>query len=202
MDIAPLTADRAGEAANVLAAAFRANAGFRVALPGIDEAARERRLRPVFRSFVRTCLGHGEPTIVMEGGRVVGASLCYGPGAYPLSFGRWLQNSAGSLLLGPLTTARLAIIDAWMRDGHRAAPHWYLFMLGVEPRCHGRGYGGALLRHLSERADRDGMPAWLETDTRENVTLYRRFGYAVTAEEVVRPFASLTMWRMVRSNAR
>jgi ribosomal protein S18 acetylase RimI-like enzyme len=199
VEIVPLTADRIGETATALAAAFRANPGFRAGLPGIDETTRERKLRPLFRSFVRTCRGHGEASIVLDGGRVAGASLCYGPGAYPLSFGVWLRNSAGALPLGPLAMLRLASIDAWMRKGHRAQPHWYLFMLGVEPRDHGRGFGGALLRRLSERADRDGVPAYLETDTPENVPLYERFGYTVTEEAQLREFSSLTMWRMVRS---
>ena len=199
MEIAPLTPDRTSETANVLAAAFCANPGFRAGLPGIDDATRERKLRPLFRSFVRTCLGHGEPSIVLDGGHVVGASLCYGPGAYPLSLGVWLQNIAGGLPLGPRAALRLALIDAWMRKGHRAEPHWYLFMLGVEPRYHGRGFGGALLRRLSERADRDGMPAYLETDKPENVPLYKRFGYVVTEEAQLREVSSLRMWRMVRS---
>jgi ribosomal protein S18 acetylase RimI-like enzyme len=199
MEIAPLTADRTDETANVLAAAFRANAGFRAGLPGVDETTRERKLRPLFRWFVRTCIGHGEPTIVLDGGRVVGASLCYGPGAYPLSFGVWLQNSVGAIPLGPLAMLRLARIDAWMRKRHPAQRHWYLFMLGVEPRYHGRGFGGALLRRLSERVDRDGVSAYLETDTPENVALYRRFGYVVIEEAQLRGFRSLTIWRMVRS---
>jgi ribosomal protein S18 acetylase RimI-like enzyme len=95
---------------------------------------------------------------------------------------------------------RLARIDAWMRQGHPAQPHWYLYMLGVEPRAHGRGFGGALLRHLSERADRDGVPAHLETDRPENVGLYQRFGYVVTEMAQVRGFSSLPMWRMLRSS--
>ena len=199
MDLVPLSAGRTGETADVLAAAFRANPGFRAALPGIDETTRERKLRPLFRSFVRTCLGHGEPSIVLDGGRVVGASLCYRPDANPLPLVPWLQNSVGAVPLGPPAMLRLLRIDAWMRRGHRGQPHWYLFMLGVEPRHHGRGFGGALLRRLSEQADRDGKPAYLETDKRENVALYQRFGYIVTDQAQLRPFSSLTMWRMERS---
>ena len=43
----------------------------------------------------------------------------------------------------------------------------------------------------------DAHRRYLETDRRENVGLYQRFGYVVTEEAQVRGFA-LTMWRMVR----
>ena len=198
MEIAPLSAAHLGDAAHALAAAFCSNPGFRAAVPDLDDATRERRLRPLFRSFTRTCLRHGAANVVLDGARVAGAALDYGPGSYPLALVPWLLNSSGALLLGPAAMLRLLRIDAWMRQGHPAAPHWYLFMLGVAPRDHGRGFGGALLRRLSERADGDGVSIYLETDRPENVPLYERFGYQVTEEAQLPGFASLTMWRMVR----
>ena len=57
-------------------------------------------------------------------------------------------------------------------------PHWYLSVLGVEPSQQGRGIGSTLLRDWLGQVDGDEMPAYLETDRRENVAFYARWGRA------------------------
>ncbi len=57
------------------------------------------------------------------------------------------------------------------------APHWYLPMIGVDPACQGRGYGGALMKHALEQCDRDHAPAYLESTNPMNVSLYQRHGF-------------------------
>lgn len=77
------------------------------------------------------------------------------------------------------------------------APHYYLLTLGVAPLSQGRGAGGQLLRHMLERADREQMPAYLETQRPENVPIYERFGFEVVSNEALPEFA-LRNWGMVR----
>ena len=43
--------------------------------------------------------------------------------------------------------------DVFMRRHHVAQPHWYLWMLGVDPQHQGRGLGSELLRSLNAKAD-------------------------------------------------
>jgi ribosomal protein S18 acetylase RimI-like enzyme len=60
---------------------------------------------------------------------------------------------------------------------HPEEPHWYLPWIGVRPEAQGRGLGAALLRRGLARADRDGLPAYLEATNRRNAALYARHGF-------------------------
>jgi ribosomal protein S18 acetylase RimI-like enzyme len=60
---------------------------------------------------------------------------------------------------------------------HPTAPHWYLWLIGVDPRLQGRGLGSALLRHTLRLCDERGETAYLESSDRRNVPLYERHGF-------------------------
>ena len=75
-------------------------------------------------------------------------------------------------------------------------PYWYLGLLAVEPAAQGRGVGSALVRTGLERADRDGVPTFLETGTQPNVAFYERLGFGVT-DEILLP-GGPTHWGMTR----
>lgn len=62
---------------------------------------------------------------------------------------------------------------------HPTEPHWYLPLIGVDPACQGRGLGGTLMRYATERCDRDGLPAYLESSNPRNISLYERHGFEV-----------------------
>ena len=68
---------------------------------------------------------------------------------------------------------------AWVWSALPPEPHWLLDQLAVEPAAQGRGIGGAMLRFAIERAERDGLPLFLETGLPANVPLYERFGFRV-----------------------
>lgn len=64
------------------------------------------------------------------------------------------------------------------------ADHWHLENLAVDPAAQGRGLGRALIAHVEALAHRHGARAVeLYTNARmtENLRLYPRLGYAVTA---------------------
>ncbi len=58
-------------------------------------------------------------------------------------------------------------------------PFWYLHFAGCHPSFKGFGFGGAAIRAGLERADADGLPAYLETADEKNVALYQSFGFEV-----------------------
>lgn len=95
--------------------------------------------------------------------------------------------------------ARLGDVFAWgeqVGHFHPTEPRWHLAMIGVTPEHQGRGQGAALLRAGLERCDRDGLPAYLESGSPRNRTLYERHGFEVTGRITVPRGPTLwPMWR-------
>ena len=60
-------------------------------------------------------------------------------------------------------------------------PHWFLGTVGVLPRHRGRGIAATLLRPGLRAAAADGLEAYLETSRVENLSLYQRLGFEVSA---------------------
>lgn len=46
----------------------------------------------------------------------------------------------------------------------------------------GRGLGGALMRPMLERCDREGLPAYLEASSERSAALYERLGFQIIDE--------------------
>jgi ribosomal protein S18 acetylase RimI-like enzyme len=96
---------------------------------------------------------------------------------------------------------RLAALRAGMDKHHPMdRPHLYLWLLGVRPEAQGYGVGSRLLKAGLERVDAQGLPAFLETSTEENVALYRRHGFEVICDYLCAPDSppSWAMWRDAR----
>jgi ribosomal protein S18 acetylase RimI-like enzyme len=66
-----------------------------------------------------------------------------------------------------------------MASHHPKEPHWYLPLLGVDPAHQNKGVGSALLRHVTDRCDRDGVLAYLESSNPRNIPLYERHGFVI-----------------------
>jgi ribosomal protein S18 acetylase RimI-like enzyme len=78
----------------------------------------------------------------------------------------------------------------------RRPPHFYLAVLGTEPRAQGRGLGSAVLGGVLEGCDRDGVAAYLESSKERNIDFYARHGFRVLEE--IRLLRGPPMWRMWR----
>ncbi len=76
-------------------------------------------------------------------------------------------------------------------------PHWYLAIMGVDPRWQGKGLGSKLMQPALETLDAQGMPAYLEASTPRSRALYERHGFAVTGEFNL-PSGGPTLWQMWR----
>lgn len=77
-------------------------------------------------------------------------------------------------------------------------PHWYLGYIGVRPAHRSHGVGSALLRHILDTCDREGLGAYLEASSRRSARLYGRHGFELMGPGIQLPDGGpemLPMWR-------
>jgi ribosomal protein S18 acetylase RimI-like enzyme len=189
---------RAAEAAGVLTRAFEDNPATLAIFAGYSPDELRRGLGRAIAAFVDISWRHGTAEVLLRVGRVVGVALTFGPGAYPPPLGPQLKMAArvaGSGLRSALGYARAG---DHMQRLHPKERHWYLFFLGVEPELQGQGLGGKLLQRLNERADRDNVIGYLETDRESNLRLYQRYGFQIVTDDVLPRVRELRLWTMRR----
>ena len=75
--------------------------------------------------------------------------------------------------------------------------HYYLWGLVTDPAVQRSGVGKALLKTLTDKADSESMPVYLETHDQRNVTYYNQFGFKLVCEVTI-PEHGLDLWCMIR----
>jgi ribosomal protein S18 acetylase RimI-like enzyme len=121
--------------------------------------------------------------------------------------GHWREQPREALALvratGPGMLRRLPRVVGGLAAVEQAHPrdlHLYLAVLGVERDRRRAGLGSRLLVPGLERADRECLPAYLETAREENLAFYERHGFSV--ERVIALDRGPTVWTMVRPATR
>lgn len=90
---------------------------------------------------------------------------------------------------------RMAVYDEISARFKPTAPHYYLGVIGIDPRLHGRGFGEQLLNAFCALSANDPLSGgvYLETAQESNVRFYERSGFS----EVGRGrMDSATLWCM------
>jgi GNAT superfamily N-acetyltransferase len=106
--------------------------------------------------------------------------------------GRWREEAYESITLLRRTLPgvlprlpRLVRGLGQVEARHPAQRHLYLAVLGVDPARQGQGRGSELIGPGLELADREALPAYLETGRERNLAFYARHGFAVVDELVL-----------------
>lgn len=137
--------------------------------------------------------GHGTVLVDAEGR---GTAIWGQPGHWRVSLADTARLTPASLMLFRTRTLRSIRLLSAIEKVHPTEPHWYLAYLGTDPQHQGHGIGGDLIRAITERADADGLPAYLESSKESNIAFYRRHGFEVTERVDVKGEASMwPMWR-------
>ncbi|MFE4409604.1 GNAT family N-acetyltransferase [Streptomyces sp. NPDC056821] len=94
--------------------------------------------------------------------------------------------------------ARVEEIARLMAESHPAdRAHEYLWMIGVAPARQGEGLGSALVQHVLDHCDREGLPAYLEASSERSTKLYERLGFTYADRTLDIPDGP-RMWPMWR----
>ena len=94
----------------------------------------------------------------------------------------WLTLLHGQFWLAALGPAvpRALSYSLASNANHPPEPHWYLHVAGCDPVHQGHGHGRIAIRAGLQRAEQDGVSAYLETATPHNIGYYQTFGFQVT----------------------
>ena len=133
-------------------------------------------------------LGHRWGEVHTTAGAVEGSAIWLPPGKTKVTLGQMWRVG---LLLSPLKFGPsgfmrfMKVMNTFehLHDRDMAVPHWYLFILGVDPPRQGQGLGGVLMSDVLARADAEGLPCYLETQKTINVPFYQKHGFQVVVED-------------------
>jgi ribosomal protein S18 acetylase RimI-like enzyme len=197
-DIRRLDPTGYARARTALARAFFDYELMRYAAP--DDRRRGPGVDLLYGAILWDCLRWGEVWATAEGN---GVAAWLPPHTPMATF--WRQARAGMLALplrfGIRGFRRLLAYDAvaqHLHHAHAGMPHWYLAVIGVEPKFQGQGLGGALMQPILARADAERLHCYLETQIPANVRLYEKHGFEVTQKADV-PGHPIPVWAMLRN---
>jgi GNAT superfamily N-acetyltransferase len=196
--IEPLQRSQVDETARMLARSFDDSPLFEFLFP--KGPARLKITAGTFRGTLLDALPFGAVHIAVDGSGVLGAACWLPPEGYPITPRRQAWILARLARLAPRAPSRLPDSMRYLSATDRVHPkalHWYLAILGVDPRRQGEGLGGRLIDHTLDQLDPQGLPAYLETDKEENLAWYarRRFELRETLHPVRSGPPVWTMWR-------
>jgi ribosomal protein S18 acetylase RimI-like enzyme len=167
-----------------------------------DESTRLKTQSRGFRGTVQGGIQYGE--VYATSAKMEGLAIWYFPGEQwepqqrKFSPQRWFSSLFAD-------RERMRRVRSWVdyANGIRKhvvpGRHLYLQILGVDPDYQGQGYASRLLKPMLTRADREGLPCFLDTEVEKNVKLYEHFGFKVEGEGLV-PGSNVHSWAMVRKN--
>jgi GNAT superfamily N-acetyltransferase len=187
------TADDTPELARTMALAFEDDPAGRWLFP--DDATRVGRLERMFSEMALPDTLVHEETYTTAGHD--GGALWVPPGEGEMGLLDSLRQIPKIASIWRRGTPRALRAFSFMDANHPHEPHYYLWLLGVDPAKQGRGIGTALMRPVLERCDAEGMPAYLEATSTRNRDLYLRNGFEVV-DEVRWPGGGPPLWLMWR----
>ncbi|MEH0418604.1 GNAT family N-acetyltransferase [Streptomyces sp. B21-083] len=149
-------------------------------------------------AFLDIVLAEGRVDLAEDG---TGCALWLSvPAAHPENEGEAEENGDAAQLREAVDPAneRVELIGQLTAAIHPVGrAHEYLWMIGVAPDSQGQGLGAALIQHVLDRCDREGVAAYLEASSARSFTLYERLGFALLDRPLDLPDGP-RMWPMWR----
>ncbi len=193
--ITPLADFQLQPVVDVLARAFCGNPLNRAVVRSEDPDRCFRANRHSMRALLPVARVHGKVFVATLDGEVAGGLVASPPGRFPLPPPPLMDRLRFLMRQGWSIARRWEVVFETLDALHPVEPHWYLGVLGVDRFAQSRGVGAALLSRWLAGVDRDGMPAYLETDSEGNIRFYERAGFSLEGETSV---LGVRAWRMKR----
>ena len=186
-------------AGSVLATAFFEDPAWIKVLP--DPSERRVKLPLCFQFILTYAIKYGE--VYAPSSNLEGIALWLPYDLIEITVWRMLRSGAfrRGLKMGQDLGNRIQqvfnSIDSDRKENMADRAYIYLQAIGVAPEFQGKGFGGTLLRSMFERCDKEGMAIYLETETPENVEMYKKMGFTVLKERMITEY-DFVMWEMIR----
>ena len=185
----------------MLARAFYDNPLNLYAYPDITE--KDARLPYAYEFVMCYGLRYGQVHVTSQ--QLEGVAVRLPSDKFTMPFWRLLLSGAiwPALKIGKEAGQRMQHFSKYIEAKHKdLAPfnHWYLMLLGVDPKFQGRGFAGRLLRGMLSNIYEEDLSCYLETHNEQNVSMYQHFGFKVIDEFTV-PEANMKLWAMLRGKA-
>ena len=197
--IRPATAADRDALTACLASAFCDDPLFSWMAGSAPGTALDPKLRRVFQTFLKLELRRHDHLVFSDDG-VAGVAIWKAPNKWKMPAGDMMRALPAMLqALGTKTPRMIGAFNA-IEKVHPTEEHYYLEALGTRQDMQGKGIGSAVIRHMLERCDGEGRPAYLESSNPRNVPFYARHGFETTGEIVVGKGAPTVtaMWREPR----
>jgi GNAT superfamily N-acetyltransferase len=194
--VRPATSADRSRLADSLASAFSEDPLFRwIAGVGPTTSVKPK-MRTLFDTFLKLDLARPDH-LVFTDEQALGAAIWKSPNKWKLPTADMLRALPAMLAAFRARTPRMITALSAIEKVHPKEEHYYLEVLGTEQGKQSRGIGSAVIRHMLDRCDAEGMPAYLESSNPKNVPFYARHGFDTTAEILVGKGAPTVtaMWR-------
>jgi GNAT superfamily N-acetyltransferase len=104
---------------------------------------------------------------------------------------RWNGDRTGTVLQGLMPLSQ-----------HPPQPYWYLNAIAIVPGTRARGLGAKLLEPMLLRADREGLPVYLESSDPRNLSFYERYDFDRVGDPILMPNGGPSAQPMLRQPKR
>lgn len=193
VEIGPLCPADVDQALDVLTRGMRDNPNHIAAL-GDDETSLPARLRTFLESYRPIAVGKALVARDSEG-EIVGVMAMMRPGECRLPSSCVARTSSDLFADEPEAFFRVKRwLDVWSKHDPLDR-HWHCGPFAVDAHVQGTGIGSGLLRVLCAQLDAGNENAYLETDLRQSVAFFERFGFEVIDEDEV---LGATNWFLLR----
>ena len=197
--IRPATAADRTQLADSLASAFSDDPLFKWMAGAAPDKNVGPKLRIIFDTFLKLDLARSEHLVFTDEDRI-GVAIWKPPNQWKMTTSDMVRALPAMLRgLGTKTPRMIGAFNA-IEKVHPKEEHYYLEVLGTHQAKQSKGIGTAVISHMLDRIDTEGVPAYLESSNPRNVPFYARHGFETTGEIVVGKGAPTVtaMWREPR----